>query len=242
MLPKTLILIAAAATTATAQATVSDPQLVGTWVSKSGTVVTGPDIYNPTADTLNEPRLPGSSFSFTADGHYENALYTVVANPTTPSCPSAVIQWQHGTYIRYANGSLSLQPIKEDGRQLYADPCTNDKSIYTKYNQTEIYKWYEIITDARHKKPRLNLYQFDGAPANPLYLEYRPPQMLPTTAFHSTRPTDNENKKGRRKRDIGYEAIRNIKGVEKMGSVKEEWLVVLGIGMTALGSVGFFWF
>lgn len=42
MLPKTLILIAAAATTATAQATVSDPQLVGTWVSKSGTVVTGP--------------------------------------------------------------------------------------------------------------------------------------------------------------------------------------------------------
>lgn len=103
-------------------------------------------------------------------------------------------------------------------------------------------QWYEIITDARHKKPRLNLYQFDGAPANPLYLEYRPPQMLPTTAFHSTRPTDNENKKGRRKRDIGYEAIRNIKGVEKMGSVKEEWLVVLGIGMTALGSVGFFWF
>jgi hypothetical protein len=103
-------------------------------------------------------------------------------------------------------------------------------------------QWYEIITDTRHKKPRLNLYQFDGAPANPLYLEYRPPQMLPTTAFHSTRPTDNENKKGRRKRDIGYEAIRNIRGVEKMGSVKEEWLVVLGVGMTALGGVGFFWF
>lgn len=51
-----------------------------------------------------------------------------------------MLQWQHGQYTVYANGSLILTPIKIDGRQLFSDPCNYDKSIFTRYNQTELYK------------------------------------------------------------------------------------------------------
>jgi hypothetical protein len=57
-----------------------------------------------------------------------------------PSCPTALLQWQHGQYTVYANGSLVLTPIKIDGRQILSDPCNYDQSIYTRYNQTELYK------------------------------------------------------------------------------------------------------
>jgi Chaperone for protein-folding within the ER, fungal len=54
--------------------------LVGTWTTKSKTVFTGPGFYNPVTDKLTEPRLPGISYSFTADGHYEEAYYRAIAN------------------------------------------------------------------------------------------------------------------------------------------------------------------
>lgn len=122
----------------------------------------GEDFYDPALELMKEPRLPGSSFSFTADGYYEEALYLVVSNrafptafptrlfksiltlseriATRPGCPTALLQWQHGQYTVHANGSLTLAPIKVDGRQLFSDPCNYDRSIYTRYNQTELYK------------------------------------------------------------------------------------------------------
>lgn len=39
-----------------------------------------------------------------------------------------------------ANGSLSLTPISVDGRQLLSKPCDYEKGIYTRYNQTELFK------------------------------------------------------------------------------------------------------
>jgi hypothetical protein len=124
------------------------------------------DFYDPSGDLLKEPRLPGSSYSFTSDGHFEEALYIVVPNrqfphpppslrvvwgclvrkadcvctAANPGCPTALLQWQHGEYTLYANGSLVLTPIKIDGRQILSDPCNYDVSIYTRYNQTEIFK------------------------------------------------------------------------------------------------------
>lgn len=50
------------------------------------------------------------------------------------------MQWQHGTYTMEADGSLHLTPIAVDGRQLLSDPCTEETGIYTRYNQTELYK------------------------------------------------------------------------------------------------------
>ncbi len=57
-----------------------DAALVGTWTTKSKTVFTGPGFYNPVTDKLTEPRLPGISYSFSADGHYEEAYYRAIAN------------------------------------------------------------------------------------------------------------------------------------------------------------------
>jgi hypothetical protein len=74
--------------------------LVGTWTTKSRSVVTGPvrsifpsglhqsltsrcilqDFYDPIDDKLLEPSLTGISYSFTADGYYEQAYYRAVSN------------------------------------------------------------------------------------------------------------------------------------------------------------------
>ena len=57
-----------------------------------------------------------------------------------PNCPKGIIQWQHGSFKKLDNGSLSLDPIKVDGRQVYSDPCSYGNSIYTRYNTTELFK------------------------------------------------------------------------------------------------------
>lgn len=49
------------------------------------------------------------------------------------------MQFQHGTYSKAANGSLTLSPIAVDGRQLLSNPCSYDSAIYTRYNQTELF-------------------------------------------------------------------------------------------------------
>lgn len=36
--------------------------------------------YNYENDTMLEPELPGISYSFTSDGHWEEALYRAIAN------------------------------------------------------------------------------------------------------------------------------------------------------------------
>jgi hypothetical protein len=58
-------------------------QLVGTWTSKSAKVITGPNFYNPINDSFIEPSHSGISYSFTADGFYEEAYYRTIANRMT---------------------------------------------------------------------------------------------------------------------------------------------------------------
>lgn len=93
--------------------------------------------YDPLNDELIEPERTGISYSFTKDGHYETAYYRAIANPQDPTCPGGIMQWQHGTFVKNGDGSLTLTPIKDDGRQLLSKPCQSKKSIYTRYNQTE---------------------------------------------------------------------------------------------------------
>jgi hypothetical protein len=50
------------------------------------------------------------------------------------------MQWQHGSWIQNANGSLTLTPIAVDGRQLMSEPCNGKTGVYTRYNQTELFK------------------------------------------------------------------------------------------------------
>ncbi|KAL9131593.1 MAG: hypothetical protein Q9175_006720 [Cornicularia normoerica] len=105
---------------------------------------------------------------------------------TDPSCPQGIVQWQHGTYTKNANGSLTLTPFGVDGRQLLSDPCNNANAIFTRYNQIELFKDYEVVVDDYSKAQRLNLFAFDGSPLNPMYLAYKPPEMLPTQTLNPT--------------------------------------------------------
>jgi hypothetical protein len=50
------------------------------------------------------------------------------------------MQWQHGTWVKNADGSLSLTPLAVDGRQLLSEPCNGKNAVYTRYNQSESFK------------------------------------------------------------------------------------------------------
>jgi hypothetical protein len=185
--------------------------------------------YDALNDEFIEPSRTGISYSFTADGYFEEAYYRAIANPQDPSCPSGIMQWQHGTWVKNADGSLSLTPLAVDGRQLLSEPCNGKNAVYTRYNQSESFKVshagqshmsrtrvrslttrpqsYEQLTDAYHNIPRLNLYKFDGSPMNPMYLAYSPPQMLPTTTLNplATATASATGKSSKSKRSLDAE-------------------------------------
>ncbi|XBW34600.1 hypothetical protein QEN19_000163 [Hanseniaspora menglaensis] len=167
-------------------------QLEGTWTSKSHQVYTGPGFFDPIDELLIEPSLPGISFSFTADGYWEEARYIVTPNPKNPGCPQAVMIYQHGTYtFSSSNGSLVLYPFASDGRQLLSDPCNDDgTSTYTRYENINIFKWFLMEFDDYHGCDKLKLYQFDGSPMQDMYIAYKPPVMLPTQVLNPTSSAD----------------------------------------------------
>lgn len=169
----------------------NDLSIVGTWSSKSNQVFTGPGFYDPIDELLIEPSLPGISYSFSSDGWFEEATYQVSGNPKDPKCPTAAITFQHGHYKFYSNGSLILNPINSDGRQLVSDPCNDDGvSTYSRYAQQEIMRNYLVVFDDYHGIYKLLLWEFDGTPMQPLYLAYKPPMMLPKETLN---PVDTSN-------------------------------------------------
>ena len=111
-----------------------------------------------------EPPLTGISYSFTDDGFFEEAYYRAISNrplilvwnitwmmltygltAQEPACPKGIMQFQHGTFSKAANGSLTLTPFAVDGRQLLSDPCSYSNAIYTRYNQTEVFEVCSLI-------------------------------------------------------------------------------------------------
>ncbi|EXJ92362.1 hypothetical protein A1O3_00912 [Capronia epimyces CBS 606.96] len=220
-----------------------DTALVGTWTTKSKKVMTGPGFYDPVADRLIEPDLTGISYSFTSDGYYEEAYYRAIPNPATPHCPSAIMQWQHGTYSLPGNGSLVMQPFGVDGRQLTSSPCSYDRSIYVRYEQSELMKSYQVMTDPYHNVPRLNLYKFDGSPMQPMYLAASPPQMLPTQTLNPTSTPKSTGKSrvkrmeggdgGTQERLVGMNKDPFIPPKEPYNADHWWWA---GVGLTALGT------
>ncbi|PYH96529.1 hypothetical protein BO71DRAFT_396995 [Aspergillus ellipticus CBS 707.79] len=214
--------------------------LVGTWTTKSRKVVTGPGFYDPIHDKFLEPNLTGISYSFTLDGYYEEAYYRAIANPQDPSCPKGVMQWQHGTFRVNKDGSMDLTPIAVDGRQLLSDPCESPKGAYTRYNQTEHLKSFRVSVDPYHGVQRLDLNSFDGSPMHPMYLVYRPPQMLPTDTLNPI-GTGKPKAKGKRrvKRDTESAfSMKNLVNRETIGD-PDRWLWV-GVFMTAIGGMTLF--
>ncbi|SSD58846.1 related to Protein ROT1 [Saccharomycodes ludwigii] len=199
---------------ASATATISTKEqefmnsLEGTWSSKSHQVFTGSGFYDPVDELIFEPSLPGISYSFTADGHFEQALYRVTSNPKKPACPIAVITFQHGSYEVLDNGTVILNPIEIDGRQLVSDPCNdNGTSSYTRFNSTTVFKWFTVELNTYHGIQELQLYQYDWSALQPLYLVYKPPLMLPTITLNpvseGTQSVTVSSKKKKRDSFIG---------------------------------------
>ncbi|KAL4905133.1 protein rot1 [Aspergillus multicolor] len=210
--------------------------LVGTWTTKSRQVFTGPGFYDAVKDELIEPKLTGVSFSFTADGYFEEAFYRAVSNPQNPSCPKGIMQWQHGTYTVGSDGSLHLKPFPMDGRQLISDPCSSSKGLYTRYNQTEEYNSFTVGIDPYYDSMRLDLYSFDGSPMIPMYLAYQPPEILPAEPLESI-------KSKKAKRHIHVEPTRpfDLRTLVSKDSLvdPDRWLW-MGAVMSAMGGVALF--
>ncbi|KAK4554500.1 Reversal of tor2 lethality [Recurvomyces mirabilis] len=271
-------LAAAVALAGQAAADTWPTNLVGTWSTKSNQTLTGPGFYDPreppstarlsrrdastnppTHYTVNEnliePSRTGISYSFTQDGYYEEAYYRAVSNPQNPSCPSGIMQWQHGSWVMNTTGSLILTPIAVDGRQLLSSPCQYKNSVYTRYNQSEVMandftQSYAVYTDPYHNIPRLDLHKFDNAPMNPMYLVFSPPQMLPTTTLNPTTASATAGAKstGKAKRSLDSEIPLSWKlkldgkdaGAEEGGVVHHinaDRLWWLGLGLTGVGGL-----
>ncbi|CCE64414.1 hypothetical protein TPHA_0H02100 [Tetrapisispora phaffii CBS 4417] len=206
----------------------SGDTLHGTWSSKSNQVFTGPGFYDPVDELLIEPSLPGISISFTEDGFYEEAWYRVAGNAKDPRCPTAVLIFQHGKYEVLTNGTLKLYPFEVDGRQLLSDPCNDGGvSAYTRYSQVGTYLSFYTVLDDYHGVFKLQLFEFDGTPLQPLYLAYRPPIMLPTitlnpTASGSEDSSSDETSSAVAKRSLRSLVKRNLENRYKTNAVKKQ--------------------
>lgn len=236
------LLVLSAGLVSLAKADDSENSIVGTWSSKSNTVFTGPGFFDPVDELLIEPSLPGISYSFTEDGHFEEALYRITSNPKNHSCPSAVLIYQHGTYETLDNGTIVLTPIDIDGRQLLSQPCKDGgASTYSRYSQKTTFLNHAVIVDDYHGRYRLNLYEWDGTPVQPLYLAYRPPLMLPTETLNptdnsDTRPTGQSLKRRVRR---SLENKNRTKAIRKSTFDHDFWWYA-SIGLVSVGSLGYF--
>jgi hypothetical protein len=164
------------------------------------------------------------------------------------------MQWQHGEYTKAANGSLILIPLAVDGRQLLSSPCDGTKAVYTRYTQPEVFRSYAVHEDKYHGVLRLDLYQFDGSPMNAMYLAYQPPQMLPTQTLNPTAtgsngaatPTTTANRKRSFVDMADFEPSIDVKAMQEPDLKKRSEMLNpdrwwwIGIGMTAMGSLGYF--
>jgi len=163
--------------------------LLGTWSSGNGAVRTGVGFANPVNFSFTYPNTTGISYAFTteelsdgSDGYFEEAQYRFTGNGSRPTCIVGVVQWQHGTYVINANGSMVLNPFASDGRQQVQDMCAAKSNIIQQFNQTTLFLNWNIYIDPQHG-PKLQLYRFDGAPLSPMFLISPEPNMLPTTTL-----------------------------------------------------------
>jgi hypothetical protein len=141
------------------------------------------------------------------------------------------MQWQHGTYSLPGNGSLILQPFAVDGRQLTSTPCTYGESIYERYEQPELMKSYQVLTDPYH-----------NVPINPMFLLASPPEMLPTQTLNPTStnaPAATGKSRVKRASEPAQHAFKSTHSViqkpsEPYNADKWWWA---GVGSIALGTV-----
>ena len=92
------------------------------------------------------------------------------------------------------------------------------------------------------------MYEFDGAPMQPMYLVYSPPQMLPTTTLNPmTSTTGGAAATNKAKRGLGLDHEVPVNWKAKLESHQQAGQVVqhinadrlwwIGLGMTGVGGL-----
>lgn len=107
---------------------------------------------------------------------------------------------------------------------------------------------YQVLTDPYHNIPRLNLFQFDGAPMAPMYLVYSPPKMLPTSTLNpTTTSTKAAAATGKAKRSLEREVPLNWKlkfddkqTTEIVQRINADRLWWFGLTLTGVGGLLYF--
>lgn len=170
--------------------------------------------------------------------------------PTDP-CPS------HPSQLTVDNCFPRLatfrRPYTHDTTKLNC--CRYDilsKSNLTHSTLTIAQQSYSQYTDPYHDIPRLDLYQFNGAVMNPMYLVYSPPTMLPTTTLNPTvsatsgaSSTSTSSSKLKRGLDFGGSArevptnwkVSRKAGMDAMNPDHWWWV---GLTMTGVGGLLYF--
>ncbi|KAK8853097.1 hypothetical protein IAR55_003798 [Kwoniella newhampshirensis] len=207
--------------------------LEGTW-SSNPAVSTGGDFCIPAEMKFNYPANTGISYSFTNDGFFEEAQYRYTANASNPSCITAFILWQHGTYTLNDNGSLTLHPFGPDGRIQVQDPCAATTNIITYYNQQTMFADWGIVVDTTSGNYQLNLNRFDGAKLPYMYLTAKPPNMMPTQILTGVNASGQTNT---RKRDLTSSPLNIFKrsAAVPVAGQSNIAMIVGVLGTTAIG-------
>jgi len=164
--------------------------LTGTWSSGFGLVQTGPGFVDVTKRVFNPPAVSGISYSFTADGFFEQVEYRFGSNPAKPSCPNATLLFQHGQYTLNSNGSITLTPFSSDGLVQTQSPCLMKSSTIQQFSATILLASWRIFLDVPTNAAHLHLFRFDGAPLNKMILRDTDPTkyMQPTSVIIQTTP------------------------------------------------------
>lgn len=118
----------------------------------------------------------------------------------TPSCPSSLLQFQHGVLTLTApaeaaagaaaapttNTTLTLTPLAHDGRQLSSAPCAYATAVLTRLDAAAvIFSAYVVSTDAYNGRGRLDTWAWDGTSLPPLWAHAAGLVMLPTGELHA---------------------------------------------------------
>lgn len=103
---------------------------------------------------------------------------------------------------------------------------------------------------------RLNLFQFDGTPLNPMYIAYSPAIMLPTQTMNPTSSSASATAKAKRglnsesREAFDVPLNKNARHIKRDGEVQSRWgweafdanrglIWWAGVGMTVFGGAAY---
>jgi hypothetical protein len=107
---------------------------------------------------------------------------------------------------------------------------------------------YAVYTDPYYGVTRLDLYEFDGSPMNPMYIAYSPPLMLPTQTMNPTTTASGAAvTTGASKRSVDAEELvlplnkdaKHIKRDTDSKPIDATWIWWTGIAMTVFGGAAY---